>query len=168
MINTPLKRSLHRAVCRKKSVEKAPKTTEIQGKTRGTLYSELFETKRCRFLAVEKLGSSFFHTSIAPFPVAISSIQSKAVRVTIVTEQASAPPWPRSFDRSIAKSVRCPTLISSHEVNSHRIFANETSSFSYWTDLSNSTLILKIRWEMRPQSPYYRHRWIVVDFWLAR
>ena len=85
-INTSIQRSIHCASNREKRDEKALQTSEIHGKTRRKASCRLSKTKRDRSRPVEQLRSSFFLESTGFFFLVTSSIESKAIRVTITTE----------------------------------------------------------------------------------
>ena len=98
-INTPIQSSIHCASSREKRGEKALQTSEIHGKTRRKASCRLSKTKRDRSRYVEQLRSSFFLESIGIFFLVTSSIECKAIRVAITTENGcslrDAGPRPR-------------------------------------------------------------------------
>ena len=76
-------RSIHCASDHKKRDEKALQTSEIHGTTGRRASCRLSETKCDRSRSVEQLRSLFFLESMRFFFLVTSSIESKAMRVTI-------------------------------------------------------------------------------------
>ena len=127
-INTSIKRSIHCASNREKRGEKALQTSEIHCKTWRKASCWLSKTKRDRSRSVEQLRSSFFFESKGLFFLVTSSIESKAIRVTITRGKGcslrDAGPWPQIDQKSKHFSLSWWTSNERHSSNSRRIFTN--------------------------------------------
>ena len=106
---------------------------------------------------MEQLRSSFFLESIGFFFLETLSIESKAIRVIITTENGyslrDAGPRPR-FDRKSERfSLSWQTSNEHYSSSSRRILTNKVSSFRLGKDLSIDigTFRFKIRAKMTPQ-----------------
>ena len=154
-INTLIQSSIHCASSREKRGEKALQTSEIHGKTRRKASCRLSKTKRDRSRSVEQLRSSFFLESIGIFFLVTSSIECKAIRVAITTENGcslrDAGPRPRIDRWSERFSLSWWTWNERHSSSSRWILTNKVSPFRWGKYLSIGTFSLKIRAKMTPQ-----------------
>ena len=151
-INTPMQRSIHCASNREKRCEKALQTSEIHCKTWRKASCRLSKTKRDRSRSVEQLRSSFFLEWKRLFVLVTSSIESKAIRVTITTENGyslrDAEPRPQIDRKSERFSLSWWTSNERYSSSSRRIFTNKVSPFRLGNDLSIGTFLFKIRAKM--------------------
>ena len=154
-INTSIQRSIHCVSSREKRGEKALHTSEMHGKTRRKASCRLSKTKRDRSRSVEQLRSSFFLEWKGFFFLVTSSIESKAIRVIITTENGcslrDAGPRPRIGRKSERFSLSWWTSNERCSSSSRRILANKVSPFSLGKDLSIDAFLWKIRAKMTPQ-----------------
>ena len=154
-INTAIQRSIHCASNREKRGENALQTSDLHDKTWRKASCRLSKTKRDHFRSVEQLWSSSFFASIGFFFLVTSSIESKAIRVTITTENGcslrDARPRPRIDNKSERFSLSCWPSNGRYSSSSKRILTNEESPFRLGKDLSNGTFRFKIRAKMTPQ-----------------
>ena len=162
VINTSIQRSIHCASNREKRGENALQTSEIHGKTRRKASCRLSKTKRNRSWSVEQLRSSFFLESTGFFFLVISSIESKAIRATITTENGfslrNAGPRPRIGRKSERFSLSWWPSNDRCSSSSRRILTNKVSPFSLGKDLSIGAFRWKICAKMTPQ-----HRFKAID-----
>ena len=153
-INTSIQRSIHCASNREKRGEKALQTSEIHGKTWRKASCRLSKTKRDRSRSVEQLRSSFFLEWKGLFFLVTSSIQSKAIWVTIKTENGyslrDAGPRPQIDRKSERFSLSRWALNERYSSSSRRILTNEVSPFRLGKYLSISIFLFtfKIRAKM--------------------
>ena len=154
-INTSIQRSLHCASNREKRGEKALQTSAIHGQTRRKASCRLSKTKRDRSRSVEQLRSSFFLESTGLFFLVTSSIESKAIRVTVTTENGcslrDAGPRLRIGRKSERFFLSWWTSNDRYSSSPRQILTSEVSPFSLGKDLSIGTFLLKIRAKMTPQ-----------------
>ena len=154
-INTSIQRSIHCASSREKRSEKPLQTSEIHGKTRRKASCRFSKTKRDRSRPVEQLRSSFFLESIGFFFLVTSSIEWKAIRVAITTENGCslrvAGPRPRIDRYDELVSLSWWTSNDRYSFSSRRILTNKVSPFRWGKDLSIDIFVLKIRAKMTPQ-----------------
>ena len=154
-INTSIQRSIHCASNREKRGEKALQTSEIHGKTWRKASCRLSKTKRDRSRSVEQLRSSFFLRWKGLFVLVTSSIESKAIHVTITTENGyslrDAGPRPRIDRKSERFSLSWWASNERYSSSSRRIFTNKASPFRLGKDLFIGTFLFKIRAKMISQ-----------------
>ena len=140
---------------RGKRGENALQTFEIHGKARRQASCRLSKTKRDRSRSVEQLRSSFFLESIGFFFLVTSSIESKAIRVAITTENGSSlrdtGPRPQIDCKSERFSLIWWTSNERYGSSSRRILTNKVYPFRLGKDLSIGIFLLKIRAKMTPQ-----------------
>ena len=154
-INTSIQRSIDCASNREKRDEKALQTSEIHCKTWRKASCRISKTKRDRSRSVEQLRSSFFLKWKGFFFLVTSSIEFKAIRVTITIGNAcslhDARPRSRIDRKSERFSLSWWTSNERYSSSSRRIFTNEVSPFRLGKDLSIGTFRFKIRAKMTPQ-----------------
>ena len=156
-INTPIQRSIHCASNREKRGEKALQTSEIHGKTWRKASCRLSKTKRNRSRSVEQLRSSFFLEWKGLFFLVTSSIESKAIRVTVTTDNGysrslrDAEPRPQIDRKSERFSLSWWASNERYNSSSRRNFTNEVYPFRLGKDLSIGTFLFKIRAKMISQ-----------------
>ena len=169
-INTSIQRSIHCASNREKRGEKALQTSEIHCKTWRKASCRLSKTKRDRSRSVEQLRSSFFLEWKGFFFLVTSSIEFKAIRVTITIGNAcslrDAGPRSRIDRKSERFSLSWSTSNKRYSSSSRRIFTNKVSPFRLGKDLSIRTFLFKIRAKMTAQrcSKAIVHYWTKFDW----
>ena len=169
-INTSIQRSIHCASNHEKRGEKALQTSEIHCKTWRKASCRLSKTKRDRSRSVEQLRSSFFLEWKGFFFLVTSSIEFKAIRVTITIGNAcslrDAGPRSRIDRKSERFSLSWSTSNKRYSSSSRRIFTNKVSPFRLGKDLSIRTFRFKIRAKMTAQrcSKTIVHYWTKFDW----
>ena len=154
-INTPIQRSIHCASNCENRGEKVLQTSEIHGKTWRKASCRLSKTQRDRSRAVEQLRSSFFLEWKGLFFLVTSSKESKAIRVTITTENGDSvcdtEPRPQIDRKSERYSLSWWASNERYSSSSRRNFTNKVSPFRLGKDLSIGTFLFKIRAKMISQ-----------------
>ena len=147
-INTSIQRSIHCASNREKRGENTLQTSEIQSKTWRKASCRLSKTKRDRSRSVKQLRGSFFLESKGFFFLVTSSIESKAIRVTITKGMAALCATPGRGQRIDLKSERISlgwwNSNERYSSSSGRIFTNKVSTFRVGKDLFIGTFLFKI------------------------